>query len=52
MAKRQAKAQQPQQQEQAAVAYEAMFLLPPGASMDQDGTGLRLCRSSSATAGR
>lgn len=25
--------------------YEAMFLLPPGASMDQDGTGLRLCRS-------
>jgi small subunit ribosomal protein S6 len=25
--------------------YEAMFLLPPGAAMDQDGTGLRLCRS-------
>ena len=25
--------------------YEAMFLLPPGAAMEQDGTGLRLCRS-------
>jgi small subunit ribosomal protein S6 len=45
MAKRQAHAQQPQQQEQQVVAYEAMFLLPPGAAMDQDGTGLRLCRS-------
>ena len=32
------------QQEQV-VPYEAMFLLPPGASMDQDGTGLRLCRT-------
>jgi small subunit ribosomal protein S6 len=45
MAKRQAQALQPQQQEQQVVAYEAMFLLPPGAAMDQDGTGLRLCRS-------
>jgi len=45
MAKRQAQALQPQQHEQAVVAYEAMFLLPPGAAMDQDGTGLRLCRS-------
>ena len=25
--------------------YEAMFLLPPGAAADQDGTGIRLCRS-------
>jgi len=43
MAKKQ---EQPrQQQEQAAVEYEAMFLLPPAAAMDTDGTGLRLCRS-------
>src|SRR5215203_3957913 len=33
--------QQPQQHE----SYEAMFLLPPAAAMDQEGTGLRLCRS-------
>ena len=45
MAKRQAPAKQTQPQEQQVIAYEAMFLLPPGASMDQDGTGLRLCRS-------
>jgi len=34
-----------QPEEQAGNVYEAMFLLPPGAAMDQDGTGLRLCRS-------
>ena len=45
MAKRTAPAQQPKQQEQQVIAYEAMFLLPPAAAMDQDGTGLRLCRS-------
>src|SRR5437868_1265404 len=45
MAKRKA-AEQPQQQAQQQVeSYEAMFLLPPAAAMDQDGTGLRLCRS-------
>jgi small subunit ribosomal protein S6 len=33
------------QPEQPTTQYEAMFLLPPGAAMDQDGTGLRLCRS-------
>ena len=27
------------------IPYEAMFLLPPGAALDQDGTGLRLCRA-------
>jgi small subunit ribosomal protein S6 len=46
MAKR--KVEQPKQQQQPQVqqdTYEAMFLLPPGAAMDQDGTGLRLCRS-------
>ena len=31
--------------EQALIPYEAMFLLPPAAAMDQDGTGLRLCRA-------
>ena len=31
--------------QQDTMPYEAMFLLPPGAAMDQDGTGLRLCRS-------
>ena len=45
MAKRKA-AEQPQQQvQQAAAPYEAMFLLPPAAATDQDGTGMRLCRS-------
>ena len=31
--------------QQDTMPYEAMFLLPPGAALDQDGTGLRLCRS-------
>ena len=45
MAKRKA-AEQPQQQvQQTAAPYEAMFLLPPAAASDQDGTGMRLCRS-------
>ena len=44
MAKRTAAAEQPKQEQQA-VPYEAMFLLPPGAPADQDGTGLRLCRT-------
>jgi len=45
MAKRQTQEQPKQQPIQQAIAYEAMFLLPPAAAMDQDGTGLRLCRS-------
>jgi small subunit ribosomal protein S6 len=46
MAKRKAPEAPQQQQTQAALeSYEAMFLLPPAAAMDQDGTGLRLCRS-------
>src|ERR687896_201043 len=46
MAKRKT-AEKPQQQQPQVQQdpYEAMFLLPPGAAMDQDGTGLRLCRS-------
>jgi len=40
------KKEQPrEQQEQLAVPYEAMFLLPPAAAADTDGTGIRLCRS-------
>ena len=31
--------------DQALIPYEAMFLLPPAAAMDQDGTGLRLCKA-------
>ena len=46
MAKRKApEAPQQKQPQQQLEQYEAMFLLPPGAAMDQDGTGLRLCRS-------
>ena len=39
------KAEQAKPQEQKLEAYEAMFLLPPAAAMDQEGTGMRLCRS-------